>query len=276
MLVIKVKNNFDLRSTITCGQIFRYFEDENGFTVILKDRVIKLTEDNDQILVESNKEENLKEVVYDYFDLDRDYELIEKNILKKDKNLKEALAFSRGLKMIHQDPFETLMSYIISQNNRVPSIANALNLISYNYGEKVTFKNKDYYLFPEFDKLKNLSEEDFRKCKVGFRDKYICGILKSINEKDLDLDSIYNMDSEKSLNYLMSFKGIGNKVASCILLFAYQKFDVYPIDTWVKKFMKEDYNIEGEKNIKEFTLNTYNEYSGLAIQYMFNYKRNNK
>lgn len=276
MLVIKVKNNFDLRSTITCGQIFRYFEDENGFTVILKDRVIKLIEDNDQILVESNKEENLKEVVYDYFDLDRDYELIEKNILKKDKNLKEALAFSRGLKMIHQDPFETLISYIISQNNRVPSIANSLNLISYNYGEKVTFKNKDYYLFPKFDKLKNLSEEDFRKCKVGFRDKYICGILKSINEKDLDLDSIYNMDSEKSLNYLMSFKGIGNKVASCILLFAYQKFDVYPIDTWVKKFMKEDYNIEGEKNIKEFTLNTYNEYSGLAIQYMFNYKRNNK
>ena len=107
-------------------------------------------------------------------------------VKKESENLKEALAFSRGLKMIHQDPFETLMSYIISQNNRVPSIANALNLISYNYGEKVTFKNKDYYLFPEFDKLKNLSEEDFRKCKVGFRDKYICGILKSINEKDLD------------------------------------------------------------------------------------------
>ena len=76
--------------------------------------------------------------------------------------------------------------------------------------------------------------------------------------------------------YLISFKGIGMKVASCILLFAYQKFDVYPIDTWVKKFMKEDYNIEGEKNIKEFAFNTYKEYSGLAIQYMFNYKRNKK
>ena len=82
------------------------------------------------------------------------------------------------------------------------------------------------------------------------------------------------MTSDEALNYLMSFKGIGNKVASCILLFAYQKFDVYPIDTWVKKFMKDDYNIEGLKEIKEFTVKTYKEYSGLAIQYMFNYKRN--
>ena len=84
------------------------------------------------------------------------------------------------------------------------------------------------------------------------------------------------MNSKDALNYLISFKGIGNKVASCILLFAYQKFDVYPIDTWVKKFMKDDYNIEGEKNIRDFTYNTYKEYSGLAIQYMFNYKRNKK
>ena len=84
------------------------------------------------------------------------------------------------------------------------------------------------------------------------------------------------MNSNEALEYLMSFKGIGTKVASCILLFAYQKFDVYPIDTWVKKYMLEDYNIVGEKNIKEFTSNKYKEYSGLAIQYMFNYKRNKK
>ena len=96
--------------------------------------------------------------------------------------------------------------------------------------------------------------------------------LKFLNELDINL--IYNMNSIDSLTYLTNFKGIGNKVASCILLFAYQKFDVYPIDTWVKKFMKEDYNIEGENLIRAFTSNTYKEYSGLAIQYMFNYKRN--
>lgn len=274
--MLKIKNNFDLKSTITCGQIFRYIEEDNTFTVIIKDRVLLLTIDGDDIIVESNKEENLKEAVYDYFDLNRDYDLIEKNIIEKDENLKDALVFSRGLKMIHQDPFETLIAYIISQNNRVPSIANSLNLLSINYGEKIMFKDKEYFLFPSLEKLEKLSVEDFRNCKVGFRDKYLYEIIDSIKNNNLNLETIKYMESDEARQYLMNFKGIGNKVASCILLFAYQKFDVYPIDTWVKKFMKEDYNIEGENNIKEFTYNKYREYSGLAIQYMFNYKRNKK
>lgn len=272
--MLKIKNNFDLKSTINCGQIFRYEINNEKYTVIIKDRILILTIKDDEIIIESNKEENLKEVVYNYFDLDRDYDIIEKEILKKDKKLEKALIFSRGLKIIHQDTFETLIAYIISQNNRVPSIANSLNLISEKYGEKIVFKDKTYYLFPTLEKLKDITEEDFRKCKVGFRDKYLYGIINSIKNGDLDLEKIYNMNSEDALSYLMNFKGIGNKVASCILLFAYQKFDVYPIDTWVKKFMKEDYNIEGEKKIREFTSDKYKEYSGLAIQYMFNYKRN--
>lgn len=277
MYMLKLKNNFDLKATITCGQIFRFFtEDDGSYTVIIKDRVINLKEDKDYIIVESSKEDNLKEIIYDYFDLNRDYEMIEKNILECDKKLEDALMFSKGLKMIHQDPFETIIAYIISQNNRVPSIAKALNLLSLNYGEKIVFKDKEYYLFPSIDKLKTISTLDFRNCKVGFRDKYLYEIMRSIENNLLDINCIYNMNSDDALKYLMSFKGIGNKVASCILLFAYQKFDVYPIDTWVKKYMKEDYNIEGEKNIKKFTYETYKEYSGLAIQYMFNYKRNKK
>lgn len=274
--MLRIKNNFDLKSTITCGQIFRYFYKDNYYIVILKDRVIKLIEDNNYIVIESNKENNLKEVVYDYFDLNRDYNLIEKEILKKDKKIKDALIFSRGLRMIHQDSFETLIAYIISQNNRVASIANSLNLIAKNYGEKIIFEDNEYYLFPSIEVLTKITVDDFRNCKVGFRDKYLYEIVQSINSKKLDLNKIYGMDSNDSLNYLMSFKGIGNKVASCILLFAYQKFDVYPIDTWVKKYMLDDYNIEGEKDIKKFTSNTYKEYSGIAIQYMFNYKRNYK
>lgn len=272
--MLKIKNNFDLKSTINCGQIFRYEINDNEFIVLIKDRVLLLKIVDDEIIVESNKEDNLKEIVTDYFDLDRDYDIIIDDILKRDEKLESVLAFSKGLRMIHQDPFETLIAYIISQNNRVPSIANSLNLIAKNYGEKIIFKEKTYYLFPTLEKLKNITEEDFRECKVGFRDKYLYGIINSIKNGDLDLEKIYKMNGEDALNYLMSFKGIGNKVASCILLFAYQKFDVYPIDTWVKKFMKEDYNIEGEKNIRKFTLDKYKEYSGLAIQYMFNYKRN--
>ena len=274
--MLKIKNDFDLKSTITCGQIFRYYENNNEYIIILKDRVISLKIDDNYIIVESNNEDNLKQVVYDYFDLNRDYLKIEKEILKKDKKLKDVLEYSRGLKMIHQDPFETLISYIISQNNRVPSIASSLNLLAFNYGEKINFKGKEYYLFPSLEKLSKLSLEDFRNCKVGFRDKYLYEIIENINNRKLQLDKIYSMTGDEALKYLVGFKGIGMKVASCILLFAYQKFDVYPVDTWVKKFMKEDYNIEGESNIRKFTYDKYKDYSGLAIQYMFNYKRNKK
>ena len=273
MFMLKIKNDFDLDSTITCGQIFRYEKKDNEYIVILKDRVISLKEDKDFIIINSNNEENLKEIILDYFDLNRNYQKIQNDIIKKDPKIKDAINFSKGLKMIHQDPFETLIAYIISQNNRVPSIANSLNLIA-KYGKEVTFDNTKYYLFPSIDEISKLTVNDFRNCKVGFRDKYLYEIVQNIVNKKLDLESIYSMNSEDALKYLMSFKGIGMKVASCILLFAYQKFDVYPIDTWVKKFMKDDYDIEGEKNIKDFTLNTYKEYSGLAIQYMFNYKRN--
>lgn len=272
--MIKIENNFDLKSTITCGQIFRFEELDDGYIVILDDRVIKLTSDKEYIYIESNNEDNLKDIIKDYFDLDRDYNKIVDSIVKLDKNIKFALEYSKGLKMIHQTPLITIIEYIISQNNRVSSIKKALNLISEKYGDKVIFLEKTYYLFPSIDKLSNLSISDFRECKVGFRDKYLYEIVKSIKEKKLDIDKIYDIDSSEALKYLMQFNGIGNKVASCILLFAYQKFDVYPIDTWVKKFMKDEYGIVGEENIKEYTRKVYKEYSGLAIQYMYNYKRN--
>lgn len=274
--MIKIKNNFDLNSTITCGQIFRFEVLDDGYIVILDDRIIKLTEDKDYIYIESNNENNLKEVIKDYFDLDRNYKKIIDDISKLDETIKPALIYSAGLKMIHQSPLITIIEYIISQNNRVPSIKNSLNLLSEKYGDKIEFDDKDYYLFPSIDKLSKLSVSDFRECKVGFRDKYLYEIIKSIKENKLDINNIYKMNSDDALKYLMSFKGIGNKVASCILLFAYQKFDVYPIDTWVKKFMFDEYGIKEETKIREYTKKIYKEYSGLAIQYMFNYKRNSK
>ena len=263
--MIKIENNFDLDNTITCGQIFRYEEIKNGYIVILKDRVISLIKDGNYILIESNNEDNLKEVIYDYLDLNTDYNEIINILNEKDKKLK----CNKGLKMIHQYPLETIISYIISQNNRVPSIAKSLNLIS-EYGKKVKFKDKEYYLFPDLETLKKLSTEDFRNCKVGFRDKYLYGIVNS----DLDIDKINDMNSIDALKYLMSYKGIGMKVASCILLFAYKRYDVFPIDTWVKKYMKDEYNIVGEENIRKFAKEKYDIYSALAIQYMFNSKRN--
>ena len=275
MIKIKIEKPFKLEDTITCGQIFRFSKMEDGsFDIILKDRVINVYEKNNYLYVSSNNEDDLKSVVMNYFDLDNDYDKINEYLLKQDKKLDDAINFSKGLMMIKQDPFETIMEYIISANNSVPSIASALNNIALKYGKKVMFNDKEYYLFPQYKDLKDVKENDLRECKVGFRDKYLKAMIDKLNNNELDLDSFYNMDTKDALDKLMENIGIGPKVASCILLFAYQKYDVFPVDTWVKKVMKKEYNIEGEKNIRAFASITYGKYSAVAIQYLFNYGRN--
>lgn len=277
MIKVKLKKPFKLYDTVICGQIFRFFPLNDGsFDVILKDRVINIYQKDNALYVSSNDETDLEKVVRNYFDLDNDYEKMNDFLIKNDVKLKDAINFSKGLTMIKQDPFETVMEYIISANNGVPQISAALNNIAEKYGKKVTFNNKEYYLFPIFNDLKDLSESDYRACKVGFRDKYLKQMVDKLNNGDVNLDEFYTLDTTDSLNKLMENNGIGPKVASCILLFAYQKYDVFPIDTWVKKIMKNDYKIEGEKKIREFAVKTYGKYSAIALQYLFNYSRNKK
>ena len=277
MVRIKLKKPFKLNDTITCGQIFRFSKLEDGsYDVILKDRVINVYKEGDYLYVTSNNEDNLEEVVTNYFDLENDYDSMNNYLKQVDDKITPSVEFSSGLTMIKQDPFETVIEYIISSNNGVPQIANALNLIAEKYGTEVIFNDKKYFLFPSYEDLKDVSEKDFRACKVGFRDKYLKQIINKLNDKEIDLNSYFDMETKDALESLMLNSGIGPKVASCILLFAYQKYDVFPVDTWVKKVMKESYNIEGEKNIREFAKKTYGPYSGIAIQYLFNYGRNSK
>ena len=275
MIKIKLNNSFDLDNTVTCGQIFRFYKQEdNSYDVILSDRVINVYKKEDYLYVSSNNETDLENVIIKYFDLDNDYEEIDNYLIKNDSKLTDAVNFSKGLKMIKQEPFETVMEYIISANNGVNQIATAINNISIKYGEKVLFNNKEYYLFPKYNKLKDVTIKELRDCKVGFRDKYLKAMIEKVNNNEIDLVSLYDMDTNSAMDILMDNIGIGPKVASCILLFAYQKYDVFPVDTWVKKVMKNDYNIEGVNNINSFAKNTYGKYSGIAIQYMFNYGRN--
>lgn len=277
MLKVCVNKNFDLENTLTCGQIFRFYKQEDdSYDVILDDRVINVYQKDNYIYVLSNDENNLKEKIIDYLDLNNDYEKIDELLVKNDKKIKEAVNFSKGLNMIHQQPFETVMEYIISANNSVPTISAAVNNISKRYGKKVNFNNKEYYLFPSYEDLKDVTINEYRECKVGFRDKYLYNIVQKLNNNEFDLNKIYNLETNEALEYLMLNDGIGPKVASCILLFSYKKYDVFPIDTWVKKIMKERYNIEGEKNIREFSKKIYGQYCGIAIQYLFNESRNNK
>lgn len=277
MIKIKIEKPFKLEDTITCGQIFRFFKMNDGsFDIILSDRVINVYQKDNYLYASSNCNDNLKTIIINYFDLDNDYNEMNHYLLSQDKKLEDAINFSNGLMMIRQNAFETIMEYIISANNSVPSIANSLNIIAKKYGKKIIFNNKEYYLFPQYKDLKDITEADLRECKVGFRDKYLKAIIDKLNNNELDLNLFYNLDTKSALDKLMENIGIGPKVASCILLFAYQKYDVFPVDTWVKKIMKNNYNIEGEKNIRDFASRKYGKYSGIAIQYLFNYSRNKK
>lgn len=274
MIVIK-NTDINLKDTITCGQIFRYFEEnDDSYTVILSDRVVNIKKDKNKLIIKSNNEKDLEKVIRNYLDLDRNYNFLNEKIKENDKSLNEIIDCCKGFKIINQPKFECIISYIISANNGVPQIKNAVNNISKKYGKKIMFDNKEYYLFPSPNDLKDVKVEEYRNLKVGFRDKYIYEFVNKLNNKEIDLNSISDMNSEAAMEYLMKNKGIGEKVSSCILLFSYSRLDVYPIDTWVKKFMKEKYNIEGISNIKKFTKEKYDNYTGLVIQYIFHYNRN--
>lgn len=273
-MVIDV-DNFNLKDTVTCGQIFRFKEeDDSSYTIILSDRVVNLKLNENKLIIDSNNMDDIENVIRKYFDLDFDYESVNKLLLKIDNSTKDIIDSCYGLKMINEPRFEVMISYILSANNGVPQIRNALDNISKRFGKKVMFRDKEYYLFPSIYDLKDASIEDYRMCKAGFRDKYIYEFVNKINNKEFDIDKIDSMDSKEALEYLMNNKGIGEKVASCILLFGYHRFDVFPIDTWVKKYMKSNYNTDNVKEIRKIMEDKYSNNCGLFIQYIFNYSRN--
>lgn len=270
-MIIEI-NNINIKEILFSGACFRcILESDGSITNILKDRVVNLKQDGNKIYVKSSNMNNIKEVLYEYFDLNRDYDSINKELILNNPNIKDMVNSCKTYRILNQDPFEMCISYIISQNNNVKRISNSINLLCERYGKKINFNNKDYYLFPDYNTLKDLNVEDFRSLGVGFRDKYLKAYLEAYSE----LNDINQLNTSDALKELMKVKGIGLKVASCILLFGFKRLDVFPIDTWVKQYMVNHYNIKDDmKYIKEYALNHYGKYSGLVIQYMFHYERN--
>ncbi len=270
------KKDFDLENTLLSGQCFRVIQENDWFICVISDRVIKIRQSEKYIEFISNINENLENVVREYFDLDTDYKHIIKELILKESNFKNILFKSNGYKILNQDSLEMIISYIISQNNNVNRISNSINMICEQYGQEMVMENKVYFLFPNLKELKKIPFEEFRKFKVGFRDRYLYEIIKNITEDYID--NIKNIPTEEALELLIKNKGVGLKVASCILLFGYHRFDTFPIDTWVRKYIKNNCNLKTDKlaEIKEYMQKHFDEYSGLVIQYMFNYERNIK
>ena len=265
-------NCFNLKYTLECGQCFRWKKiDEDYYVGVIKDRAIKVKQVDNTLYIISNNMDNLEEIVKNYFNLDLDYSSIEKRIAFVDDNIKKAVTNTTGLRFLKQDFFETLISYIISANNNIPRISKSVNEISKRYGKKIELDGEEYYLFPTPEELKDVSVDDYRNCGVGFRDKYIYNTVAKINNKEIDLEEMYKMDTDSLKKELLSLMGVGPKVADCILLFSCSRVEVFPIDTWVEKIMTKLYfdNKEAtKKQIQEYATNNFKNDAGIIQQGM--------
>ena len=263
---------FNLKYTLECGQCFRWKKEEQYYVGVIKDRVIKIRQDKDMLYIIGSNMDNIKNVITEYFNLDTDYNEIEKRIILVDENVKRAVSNTTGLRFLKQDFFETIISYIISANNNIPRISKSVNEISKRYGTKVELDGEEYYLFPTPEQLKNVRVEDYRQCGVGFRDKYIYDTVQKIVNKEIDLDKMYEEDTQTLKKELLALMGVGPKVADCILLFSCSRFEVFPIDTWVEKIMRKLYfdNKEAtKKQIQHYADENFKSDAGIIQQHLF-------
>lgn len=293
-LIIKELRNFKLKHIFECGQIFRFEEVvENDFIVIAFGRLIEVKEDGNDVIIYNSTKEDFQNIWLKYFDLDRDYSVI-KDELSKDVLLKQSIEFGYGVRVLNQDPFEMLLSFIISARNNIPSIKKTVNKISNKWGKEIIYKDKTYYAFPNIEEIKGATLEKIQETGASFRSKYIFDTIKNVfNSKSgkgnlktndtneyikYDLDYIKNLDDDECHNALQEFKGVGSKVADCIMLFSMEKTSAFPVDVWVKRAMIHFYGAEDASlsKIRIFGRNKFGKLAGFAQQYLFYYARENK
>lgn len=261
---------FDPTAICTCGQVFRYKNIGDEWIVHSKDKKAIISPFNSGYLIQGDSE-----YFYDYFDLSTDYGRIAESV--KDKPLvSDALTFGKGIRILKQDPFETIIEFIISANNQIPRIKGIIERICSSSGNDMG----DFYSFPTVEKMASMEKGEYTKLGCGYRDEYISKTSRAIADGKFDLSLPYRQDTETAKKYLMTLSGVGPKVADCILLFAYQKYDVFPVDTWIKKlyfmlFPNEPPKTAPEKMRKDL-LSIYGQYSGIAQQYLFYSLRSKK
>ncbi len=280
--ILEKQESFNLKHIFECGQCFRWNKlEDNSYIGVIKDAVINVKEENGKfIFTGSTINGNLKEIIRYYFDLDTNYTEYKKILSNIDNYLKESIKFGSGIRILRQDLWECIISFIISANNNIPRIKKIIEKLSKEYGKKIEFNGNTYYFFPTPEELSKASVEDLRNLGLGFRDKRIYNTTKMIIENEVNLNSIKSMDdTEKMRNELLKLDGVGPKVADCILLFALKRIDVFPIDVWVRRVMNDLYihNINEEKvnkkELQKLAEDKFGNLQGIAQQYLFYWKR---
>ena len=260
---IKNAMNFDLAQTLDCGQAFRWSEDGNGvWRGMAGGRYIELYKSGNDIVIENKSEKDFKSFWAEYFDIDRDYSAIIEGF-GANETLKKAAAAASGIRILKQEPWEALCSFIISQNNNIPRIKGIIERLCENFGEK-GFK---MYTFPSAETLAPLSPDDLAVIRSGFRAKYIIDAARRVAAGEIDLAALKTLSYDDAQRELLKIKGVGPKVADCALLYGCGRIEAFPKDVWIKRALNEFFGGEIPDCAKSA--------AGIAQQYIFYYIREN-
>lgn len=282
--ILKNQKSFELKDIFECGQCFRWNEEENGsYTGVIKNAIINVKKENDEIIFTGKCKEKIKEIVEYYFDLNTNYEEIKEKLSNIDEYLKTSVEYGKGIRILNQDLWETIISFIISANNNIPRIKGIIERLSQKYGNEIEWNEKKYYTFPTPEQLKDVTVQEYRNLGLGFRDIRLYETTKMILKKEVDLEKLrLNPNTQEIREELLKLSGVGPKVADCILLFSdLKRFDVFPIDVWVRRVMNDLYIKEVDETkvskvkIEKLANEKFGNIKGLAQQYLFYWRREN-
>lgn len=280
MVIKEGIRDFDLDHIFDCGQCFRWEKNDDGsYSGIAFGRVARIDYEADKELltIHGSDEDDFENIWKHYLDLDRDYGQIKKALGEKDPVIREAIEFGHGIRILNQEKWETLLSFIISQNNNIPRIKKCINSLAETLGEFAgEYEGKKYYSLPTPEVLAEATLDDLAPCRLGYRAKYLIETAKKVCAEGMDsLEALGDcaLSSAETCEALRGYCGVGPKVANCIALFAMGKFDSFPIDVWVKKVMNTMYGIDENdmRAMADYAAQNFGEFGGIAQQYLFYY-----
>ena len=271
-------NDFTLSQILECGQCFHFDKlDEEVYEVVAFGRAVKMEQTDKVLRIYGSSMEDYEGIWKVYLDMDNDYGLIKQSVIKADGALKTAVDEKSGIRILNQDFFETLISFIVSQNKSIPQIKQCVKNISHRFGDEVIgYNGEAFYVFPDVQRLHDATEEELRECKVGFRAPYIKNATEAVYSGAVTKEKLDELDIAQARELLMTIKGVGEKVANCVLLFGLGRREAFPVDVWMKRIMEQMY-FDGKdtkkQDIEAFAVNKFGDLGGYAQQYLFDYAR---
>ena len=271
-------NDFKLSQILECGQCFHFDKlDEEVYEVVAFGRAVKMEQTDKVLRIYGSSMEDYEGIWKLYLDMDNDYGLIKQSVIKADGALKTAVDEKSGIHILNQDFFETLISFIVSQNKSIPQIKQCVKNISHRFGDEVIgYNGEAFYVFPDVQRLHDATEEELRECKVGFRAPYIKNATEAVYSGAVTKEKLDELDIAQARELLMTIKGVGEKVANCVLLFGLGRREAFPVDVWMKRIMEQMY-FDGKdtkkQDIEAFAVNKFGDLGGYAQQYLFDYAR---